>query len=81
MASIERTAYPRFKRNLTKKELHRIYTPTWEETQFLHSIARGPENLLAAAVLLKSFQKLGYFPRADDIPKVIIEHIRHQIRL
>ncbi|GAB1532129.1 hypothetical protein YSY22_35510 [Brevibacillus formosus] len=28
MASIERTAYPRFKRNPTSKELHEVYTPT-----------------------------------------------------
>ncbi|MBD1382928.1 DUF4158 domain-containing protein [Metabacillus arenae] len=63
MTSIERTAYPRFKRSLTKKELQRIYTPKLEETQFIHSIARGPENLLTAAVLFKSFQRLGYFLR------------------
>lgn len=81
MASIERTAYPRFKRSLTKKELQRIYTLTLEETQFIHSIARGPENLLAAAVLLKSFQKLGYLPKAHNIPKGIIEHIRNSLNL
>ncbi|PFF33703.1 Tn3 family transposase [Bacillus cereus] len=81
MASIERTAYPRFKRSLTKKELQRIYTLTLEDTQFIHSIARGPENLLAAAVLLKSFQKLGYFPKTHNIPKGTIEHIRNSLNL
>ncbi|NRD81010.1 Tn3 family transposase [Bacillus sp. BRMEA1] len=81
MASIERTAYPRFKRNLTKKELHQIYTPTIEETQFVHSFARGSEFLLKAMVLLKTFQKLGYFPKSDAIPKGIIEHIRDCLSL
>jgi len=28
MTAIERTAYPRFKRNLTAKDLAEIYTPT-----------------------------------------------------
>lgn len=81
MASIERTAYPRFKRTYSNKELQHIYTPSMEETQFLYTIARGPENLLAAAVLLKSFQRLGYFPKAHDIPKVIVEHIRDSLNL
>lgn len=81
MASIERTAYPRFKRNLSKKELQRIYTPSLEEIQFVYSFARGPEFLLKAMVLLKTFQKLGYFPKSHDIPTVIIEHIRDCLRL
>ncbi len=81
MASIERTAYPRFKRNYSKKELQRIYTPSLEETHFLYSIARGSENLLAASVLLKSFQRLGYFPKAHTIPKGIVEHIHDSLNL
>jgi hypothetical protein len=81
MASIERTAYPRFKRNYSKKELQRIYTPSLEDTQFIHSIARGSENLLAASVLLKSFQRLGCFPKKHTIPKGIIEHIRDSLNL
>ncbi|MBL4953052.1 DUF4158 domain-containing protein [Neobacillus sp. YIM B02564] len=81
MASIERTAYPRFKRNLTKKELHQIYTPTIEEIQFVYSFARGSEFLLKAMVLLKAFQKLGYFPKGSSIPKGIIEHIRDCLSL
>lgn len=72
MASIERTAYPRFKRDLSKKELQRIYTPSLEEIQFVYSFARGPEFLLKAMVLLKTFQKLGYFPKSHDIPTVIM---------
>jgi hypothetical protein len=80
MASIERTAYPRFKRNYSKKELQRIYTPSLEETHF-HCIARGSENLLAAAVLLKSFQRLGYVPKIHEIPKGIAEHIHDSLNL
>jgi hypothetical protein len=81
MASIERTAYPRFKRNLSKKELQVIYTPSSEETYFVHSFARGAEFLLKAMVLLKTFQKLGYFSKSHDIPRVIIEHIRDCLNL
>ncbi|MDP1459662.1 hypothetical protein Q8G37_24985 [Bacillus wiedmannii] len=37
MTSIERTAYPRFKQNLTRKELKEIYTVTYADNQFAHS--------------------------------------------
>jgi len=31
MTTIERTAYPRFKRNFTAKDLEEVYTPTPQE--------------------------------------------------
>lgn len=40
MASIERTAYPRFKRNLLAKELDALYTPTDGELSFASLLAR-----------------------------------------
>ncbi|WP_219660173.1 hypothetical protein [Brevibacillus formosus] len=53
MASIERTAYPRFKRNPTSKELHEVYTPTSEEMQFAHSVARGSAPVMSLLVMMK----------------------------
>ncbi len=40
MASIERTAYPRFKRNPLAKELDALYTPTKDELDFARAMAR-----------------------------------------
>ncbi|EMX0193121.1 Tn3 family transposase [Bacillus cereus] len=81
MTSIERTAYPRFKQNLTRKELKEIYTVTYEENQFAHKVARGTIPVFSLLVMLKSFQRLGYFPRPKDIPSVIIHHIRSSLRI
>lgn len=81
MASIERTAYPRFRRNLTESELNKVYTPTPVEIQWVRSIARGTMSALNITVLMKCFQNLGYFPKSDDVPPVIINHIRDCLHL
>jgi hypothetical protein len=39
MASIERTAYPRFKPSLTANELHTLYCPTDDERIVYPSLA------------------------------------------
>jgi hypothetical protein len=66
VTALERTAYPRFKRRPTAKELAEVYTPTAEDLGFVRGIARGPAPMLTAMVLLKSFQRLGYMPRRGD---------------
>lgn len=76
MASIERTAYPRFKRGPTARELETLYTPTADELSFAHSVARKAQPRFGLLLLLKSFQRLGYFPAVDEIPIPILQHIR-----
>ncbi len=76
MASIERTAYPRFKRYYTPNELKNIYTPTTEEKLFATEHTRNDNNYLNLLVALKSFQRLGYFPKLEQIPLSIINHIK-----
>jgi hypothetical protein len=58
VASIERTAYPRFKRRPSAQELTEVYTPSAEELVFIREHARGPSPTLTVAVLLKSVQRL-----------------------
>lgn len=81
MASIERTAYPRFKRSLTSQHLHALYTPTDDELTFAQKTARSPTSQLSLLVLLKSFQQLGYFPKISEVPTAIISHIRNCLSL
>ena len=76
MASIERTAYPRFKRYYTVNELKEIYTPTLSEIAFGRTSTTGEDNYLNLIVLLKSFQRLGYFPKLSEIPDAVINYIR-----
>jgi hypothetical protein len=58
---ISRTAYPQFKHYPSNKELHELYTPTVEEIKFVTSRTRSKTGLLGLMVMLKSFQRLGYF--------------------
>ena len=75
MASIERTAYPRFKKVVSERELHEVFTPTLDEVAWARDATRSKGNTVALLVLLKSFQRLGYFPRLDDIPDGVIPHV------
>ncbi len=81
MASIERTAYPRFKPSPLPSELRQLYTPTPAECSFARAWARGPAPTLALLVLLKSFQRLGYFPSVGEVPTAIVDHIRASLDL
>lgn len=81
MPTIDRTAYPRFKRTPTRHELEAIYTPTDAELNFVNTNAREDLHRLHLLIWLKSFQRLGYFPTLADVPTSIIEHLRSCLAL
>lgn len=81
MTSIERTAYPRLKRYFTPLELAKFYTPTSSEKKFALANTSGQGNYFNLIILLKTFQRLGYFPRLSEIPTQLVEHIRHSLNL
>lgn len=61
MPSVHETAYPRLKSSITTKELADIYTPTPAEIVLAERVAKGNSARLCFLMLLKSFQRLGYF--------------------
>lgn len=63
MASIERTAYPRFKRVTSARELEESFTPTPEEIAWAEGLTRSESHLLALVLTLKTFRRLGYLAR------------------
>lgn len=75
MASLERTAYPRFPRTITLKDLQASFTPTPEELQWASGFARGADRRLALLVQLKCFQHLHHFVPVDQIPAEIVQHL------
>jgi hypothetical protein len=81
VTAIERTAYPGFPRAPQPKELIDLYTPTPADVAFVSTTARGPNQKFALMILLKVFQKLGYFPAPQQIPGAIISHIRGEMKL
>ncbi|MEU9056436.1 Tn3 family transposase [Streptomyces sp. NPDC048384] len=81
MTSIERTAYPRFKRLMSAREMHVFFTPKREEIGWAQERTRSEEHLLALALALKCYQKLGYFPKAAEVPETVVEHVRGALEL
>jgi TnpA family transposase len=81
MASIERTAYPRFKPSLTATELHALYCPTDEEREFIATHARGEAQQLTLLTLLKCQQHLGYLPTLAEVPEHVRTYLCQQLHL
>jgi TnpA family transposase len=81
MALIDRTAYPRFKQFPDAKELAELYTPTPEEIKLVKSKTKSHEGFLSFMVMLKSFQRLGYFPHPECVPIAVIKHLRSCLKL
>ncbi|RTL27605.1 MAG: DUF4158 domain-containing protein, partial [Burkholderiales bacterium] len=75
MASLERTAYPRFPRTITLKDLQTSFTPTADEIHWINSNARGPEMRTALGTLLKCFQYLHHFPAVESVPPEVVQHV------
>lgn len=75
MASIERTAYPRFPRLLTLKDIQSSFTPREDEVEWTTKFARNADSRLALLVQLKCFQYLRHFPAIELIPEEIVEHV------
>jgi hypothetical protein len=47
-----------------------------EELRYINKNIRGIKIRLKFAVQLKSFQRLGYFPKLTEVPIIIIDHIK-----
>ena len=54
MASVERTAYPRFRRLMSARELQVFYTPAAEEVAWARENASSDEHLLGLVIQLKA---------------------------
>ncbi|MDJ0678584.1 MAG: DUF4158 domain-containing protein [Xenococcaceae cyanobacterium MO_167.B52] len=69
------TAYPRLKNYVTSRELTEIYTPTQQELALASQYTKKGATKLGFLVLLKTFQRLGYFVSPDIVPVAIVSHI------
>ncbi|MET7849968.1 hypothetical protein ABZT48_17385 [Streptomyces avermitilis] len=66
VTSIERTAYPPFKRLITTHELHPFFSPTRDELQWAPDATNCDEHLPALLLMLKSYQRMGCSPKLED---------------
>ncbi|MFJ4741077.1 Tn3 family transposase [Streptomyces sp. NPDC088775] len=81
MTSIERTAYPRFKRLITAHELHLFFAPSRDEVEWAAARADCDEHLLAQLLTLKSYQRMGCFPKLEEIPETVVDFVRRAVDL
>jgi len=85
MLSPKDTVYPRLKKNISRKEINKLYTPTVDEIAIAQKRKRGrPKQSESYAhlyflVMMKTFQRLGYFEMLSNIPYRIIKHIASKI--
>lgn len=76
---LQETAYPCFRKNTRVKDLVEFYTPTTEDLSYADGLVRTKNLKLGFFVLLKSFQRLGYFVAAASVPVDIAKHIASSI--
>ncbi len=77
MPTVHETAYPRLKSNVSRRELIDLYTPTQAEVELATRVSKGEPARFGFLILLKTFQRLGYFIALRDVPRSIIEYIGH----
>ena len=75
MSSIHETAYPRFRPEITPRELADVYTPSQEEQAFDRRQGRTLRGRLAVLVLVKTAQRLGYFVKLAEVPPSVVAHV------
>jgi TnpA family transposase len=80
MASVERTAYPLLPSQLPAKELHRSYSLSDSEIEWVNNTAKSPALAIGLAIQLKVFQQLHYFVPFEALPQELINHVRQCLR-
>ena len=75
MPTIRDTAYPRLKAIPTRGDLKRLFTPTQGEQALAQESCSTRVVQACFLVLMKTFQKLGYFVALRDVPPLIVGHV------
>jgi hypothetical protein len=81
VTSIERTAYPQFKKLTSARVLHVFFTPTAEEIAWSRERTKTPEAWFVQVLDLKCFQKMARFCSLGEIPEVVVDHVRRCLEL
>jgi hypothetical protein len=66
---------------VSARELTEAFTPTTDEIAWAKAKTTSERRLLALLVLLKCYQRLGYFPKLAEVPEVVVGHVRGKLEL
>ena len=75
MPSVHDTAYPRLKAAVTARDLAEVYTPTPAEQTLAATLTPHGTSQVGFLIVLKTFQRLGYFVPVQAVPQPIVDHI------
>ncbi|GAA4069897.1 DUF4158 domain-containing protein [Actinomadura miaoliensis] len=76
MTSIERTAYPQFKRLIIAHD-HLFFAPTREEAAWAAERMDSGGHQLPLLLALKSYQRMG----RDEYPEMVVDFVRRAVEL
>ena len=81
MTSIDRTAYPNLKATqiISQKTLTESYSLNTHELEYIQTSVRTNKLRLHFALQFKTFQNLGLFIEAEQVPKMIVNHLKRQL--
>ena len=75
MLSPSDTSYGVLNTSPSMQELDQAFTPDLFELIFAGQRTRQPASLVGLLLLLKTFQRLGYFVQVSDIPLSVVRHV------
>lgn len=75
MALVDRTAYLRLPAAVSGRELAEAFTPEAGEVRWAGAKIVDPGARLSLLVMLKCYQRLGYFPQPDRVPPEVTGHV------
>ena len=81
MTAIDRTAYPKLGKALTREELVARHSLNAADREFISANTRGGAGRLTLAVLLAVRRDVGYFPASGETHASVIDHIAGQLQL
>ncbi len=76
LTSIDRTAYPQFRGIVSVRELVDGFTPTPDEAAWARGKTTADQTFLALLTWLKCYQRMRHFPDLDEVPVVVLDHMR-----
>ncbi len=77
-ASRDAAHLPELASHLTPADLHRLFSPNYEERRWVPTIARTSSSQVALLVHLKIFQAVGRFLPIEEIPEAAIEQVARE---
>ena len=77
LLSASDTSYPLLNTSPSERELDEAFTPNLFEMAFAGKHSHLPQWLVGLLLLLKTFQRVGYFVQVSDIPPSIVRRVSH----